>query len=101
MTFHGTCTTLVASTLLLLPCLFDNLSSILNVNFIWQTLPPSYTPDVINFFTMTVSSTLEWVSCYGNLYQCAWLQVPLNHDKPNDEEARLAIVKFPAKKIKK
>ncbi|EJD34355.1 hypothetical protein AURDEDRAFT_20808, partial [Auricularia subglabra TFB-10046 SS5] len=39
---------------------------------------------------------LEWVPCYETPYQCARLQVPLDHAKPRGQKTAVALIKSPS-----
>ena len=76
----------VANSLLSVFCLLVRASAVPKINLKRETPTPGQVPDVYYFSTLTASSTLKWVPCYSDLYQCTRLEVPLKYNDPNGEK---------------
>ncbi|EJD49761.1 alpha/beta-hydrolase [Auricularia subglabra TFB-10046 SS5] len=50
-----------------------------------------------DWFKLTPSATLQWVSCYEEPFQCARLEVPLDYANPDGEKAAVALLKYPSR----
>ncbi|EJD44705.1 hypothetical protein AURDEDRAFT_166193 [Auricularia subglabra TFB-10046 SS5] len=50
-----------------------------------------------DWFKLAPSTTLQWVPCYEQPFQCARLEVPLDYAKPDGDKAAVALIKFPSR----